>query len=179
MLYFAYGSNMSISRLRERAPSATRVGVCTLRNHDLRFHKKSADGSGKCDAYQTGQPNDFIIGSLFTIDPLDMPLLDSAEGLGVGYEEKQVSLVKDSGERIEALMYYATSIDETLRPYSWYLQHVIIGANESKCLSSYMLRIKATETIEDENRERDARERAIHDLTVYRLRSELGLLSAI
>jgi gamma-glutamylcyclotransferase len=164
VLYFAYGSNMSISRLRQRAPSASRVGVCTLQYHDLRYHKKSADGSGKCDAYQTGKPNDFIIGSLFTIEPREKPLLDSAEGLGAGYEEKQVSLVIDSGKSVVAVMYYATAIDETLRPYSWYLQHVIIGANESKCLSSYVRRIKATETIKDEDWERDARERAIHDL---------------
>jgi gamma-glutamylcyclotransferase len=162
MLYFAYGSNMSISRLKKRVPSAKRIGVCTLRNHDLRFHKKGTDGSGKCDAFQTGKSNDFVSGSLFKIDSVDKPSLDSAEGLGFGYDEKQVSLVKDSGENVAAFTYYATTINETLKPYSWYLQHVVVGAMESNCPSSYMPRIKATETVEDENQERDAKERAIH-----------------
>jgi gamma-glutamylcyclotransferase len=162
MLYFAYGSNMSISRLKYRAPSATRIGVCTLQNHDLRFHKESTDGSGKCDAFQTGNFDDFVIGSLFKIDPADKPSLDSAEGLGFGYDEKRVSLVKDSGETVFALTYYAITINETLKPYSWYLQHVTIGAMESNCPTSYMSRIKATETMEDKNQERDAQERAIH-----------------
>jgi len=162
MLYFAYGSNMSISRLKKRVPSATRIGFCTLQNHDLRFHKKSKDGSAKCDAFQTGNSKDFVIGSLFKIDPVDKPSLDSAEGLGFGYDEKQVFLFKDSGENVEAVTYYAITIDETLKPYSWYLQHVVVGANESNCPSIYVSRIKATETVEDENQERDAKERAIH-----------------
>jgi gamma-glutamylcyclotransferase len=53
MYYFAYGSNMSLSRLRERVPSAEAVGCFSLNGHDLRFHKLSKDGSGKCDAFFT------------------------------------------------------------------------------------------------------------------------------
>ena len=46
MRYFAYGSNMSIARLSERAPSAEVIGVARLRSHVLRFHKVGTDGSG-------------------------------------------------------------------------------------------------------------------------------------
>ncbi len=162
MLYFAYGSNMSISRLVRRVPSATRIGVCTLHNHDLRFHKISKDGSGKCDAFDTGHSADSVIGSLFEMDQADKPSLDAAEGLGSGYDEKQVSLVMDSGKIVEAMTYYATTIDDALKPYSWYLRHVIVGANESNCPANYVRRIAAIETVEDKNQQRDAKERAIH-----------------
>ncbi len=64
MKYFAYGSNMSISRLRERVPSAVRLGIFFLEGHRLCFHKASEDGSAKCDAYQTNNPNDEVIGAL-------------------------------------------------------------------------------------------------------------------
>ena len=37
--YFAYGSNMSLVRLRERVPSAERLGVFILAEYQLRFHK--------------------------------------------------------------------------------------------------------------------------------------------
>jgi len=37
--YFAYGSNMSLARLRRRVPSARRIAVATLPGYRLRFHK--------------------------------------------------------------------------------------------------------------------------------------------
>ena len=43
MHYFAYGSNMSVARLRMRTPSARKVGLFRLASHDLRFHKRGAD----------------------------------------------------------------------------------------------------------------------------------------
>ena len=49
MLYFAYGSNMLTERLKARVSSATPIGKANLSDHGLRFHKKSKDGSGKCD----------------------------------------------------------------------------------------------------------------------------------
>ncbi len=48
MKYFAYGSNMSLARLKGRVPSAKRLGMFCLRNHQLAFHKISKkDGSAK------------------------------------------------------------------------------------------------------------------------------------
>lgn len=162
MLYFAYGSNMSIARIRARVPIARRVCAGTLLCHDLRFHKKGADGSGKCDAFYTGETNHRVFGSLFLIDPAGKAALDIAEGLGVGYAEKQVSVVVDERQRVEALTYYALAIDETLSPYSWYLQHVLIGARESGCPPRYLAWLESTTSIDDHDTERDARERAIH-----------------
>lgn len=162
MRYFAYGSNMSLARLTARAPSARRLGTFTLFEHDLRFHKKGVDGSGKCDAYHTGKPADRVVGSLFEIDLRDKPALDAAEGLGHGYSEKQVVLCDPAGSRLEALTYCALIIDQTLKPYSWYLQHVLVGAREADCPTGYIRRIAATAAIEDANLARDFMERALH-----------------
>jgi hypothetical protein len=51
VVYFAYGSNMSTARLRERMPSCKPLGTATLPGHALRFHKRSTDKSGKCNAF--------------------------------------------------------------------------------------------------------------------------------
>jgi len=133
----------------------------TLHKHDLRFHKISRDGSGKCDAFETENAENTVIGCLFKISAAEKAALDKAEGLGVGYREKEVTLVNESGETVKAMTYCATSIDASLSPYSWYLQHVVVGAKESKLPSSYVSRLESTESIEDANRERDTRERAI------------------
>ena len=162
ILYFAYGSNMSISRLALRVGTPRRIGMCRLDSHDLRFHKAGRDGSGKCDAFATGNPAHFVLGSLFAIDPLAKPQLDRAEGLGYGYGEKQVIVIDRSGQRFEAFTYYATSIDESMRPFSWYLNHVLVGAREGGVPAGYLARIARTESLEDPDMARDQRERAIH-----------------
>jgi gamma-glutamylcyclotransferase len=91
MIYFAYGSNMCTGRLRGRVPSATPVRVAKLSNQSLRFHKQSTDGSGKGDAYFTGEQRDVIWGVIFEIDPREKADLDRAEGVGHGYTEKQIT----------------------------------------------------------------------------------------
>jgi hypothetical protein len=50
-VYFAYGSNMSTARLRQRMPSCKPLGTAVLSEHKLRFHKRSTDQSGKCNAF--------------------------------------------------------------------------------------------------------------------------------
>ncbi len=162
MRYFAYGSNMSLSRLRERVPSAQRIGVCTLREHALRFHKASRDLSAKCDAFYTQNPQDFIIGVLFKIDPLEKIHLDRAEGLGHAYQQKLVVVKAADGKAVTAMTYYALKIDPSLKPYSWYKNHVLIGARESVLPDSYIHQINAIECMDDPDAERDAMQRAIY-----------------
>ncbi len=162
MKYFAYGSNMSLLRLRQRAPSAARIGVFILEKHELRFHKLSDDGSGKCDAYHTNHSSHVVMGALFDIDRGDKPALDAAEGLGNGYEQKWVQVKNHAGERHDAFTYYATHIDPALKPYSWYLNHVLVGAQETQVSALYLQAIESTASLEDPNLRRDAEQRALY-----------------
>ena len=162
MKYFAYGSNMSISRFRKRVPGARRMGCYCLKGYDLRFHKLGKDGSGKCDAYFTGKSHDCVIGALFEIAPDEKRDLDKVEGLGYGYEEKRIIISDQFGFESEATTYYATNIDESLKPYSWYLNHVLIGARESGLPQSYVDKIEAVAHLEDQDEVRDRQQRAIH-----------------
>ena len=132
MLYFSYGSNMSIKRLRRRTPSAEFVTVSFLANHQLSFHKAGKDGSAKCDALKTNNDEDFVIGVVFNISESEKCDLDRYEGLGNGYDEKIVTLLSSEGHSMEAVTYYATNIDSGLKPYHWYKEHVIRGAKENK-----------------------------------------------
>lgn len=163
MRYFAYGSNMSLPRLKQRVPSAVRIGTFTLTEHSLRFHKVSRkDGSGKCDALFTQNPNDHVIGALFEISDKEKGALDKVEGLGYGYKEKRVQVTDTKGNSLEAITYYATNTDPSLQPYSWYLYHVIYGAKETGVPTDYLNKLEAVKSMEDPDRERDARERAIY-----------------
>ena len=162
MHYFAYGSNMSLARLRARVPSARRIGTYRLQAHGLKFHKVGRDGSGKCDAFHTRDPDHSVIGALFDIDPVEKAQLDLVEGLGSGYDEKKVYLVGGGGSEIGAFTYVATRIDISLKPYTWYKHHVLTGARESLLPRDYVRAIEQMESVPDRDKGREAAEYAIH-----------------
>lgn len=162
MLYFSYGSNMSSKRLKDRVPSASFVTIATLYKHDLRFHKKSKDGSGKCDAHETGNNEHSVIGVVFDISESEKPELDRKEGLGYGYAEKIVELTVHSGKVVEASTYYATNIDPELNPYHWYKHHVVTGAKENGLPEGYVERIGYIKSVSDPKPERHESEMAIY-----------------
>ncbi len=163
MKYFAYGSNMAIDRLRERAPSAQCVGVFLLKSHDLRFHKVGGDRSAKCNAFYTGSDADVVEGVIFDLDPGEIESLDKIEGLGHGYKKKSVHLVDFNGVEAKAFTYLATNINESLRPFSWYRDHVLIGARNAGLRSAYVEKIERVQTVQDPDAAREKRELAIHD----------------
>ena len=128
-MIFAYGSNMCEHRLRTRVPSTKLATIAKLPGHQLRFHKRSNDGSAKCDAHETGNAADEVWGVVFRIDAADKPKLDRAEGLGHGYDECKVEVITPGGRLLKDVqMYYATDTDATLRPYEWYRRYVLNGA---------------------------------------------------
>jgi gamma-glutamylcyclotransferase len=163
MKYFAYGSNMSLPRLNHRVAGAERIGLAALPGHALRFHKVSQiDGSAKCDALFTGSAADTVFGALFELAAVDKCVLDRIEGLGAGYLDKAVRVSDARGTEHQAITYYATDTDPALRPYSWYLHHVVYGAIETGVPAPYLDALRAIDCVDDIDLKRDARERAIY-----------------
>ena len=89
MIYFAYGSNMSLRRLRRRVPAAEVIGTAALAGHTLRFHKAGRDGSAKCDAFFTGSRRDTIHGVVFRIDAAGKRALDRVEEILRKFRDQQ------------------------------------------------------------------------------------------
>jgi len=158
--YFAYGSNMSSKRMKARVPFAGVIGVGVLRGHRLVFHKVSHDGSGKCDVIESD--SDDVMGVLYEINEVEKLALDSVEGLDHGYKEKAIKVELTSGEVMSAVTYFATNTDPLLRPYTWYLRHVLEGARKANFPSEYTSMIEAMSAIEDPDKLREANELAIY-----------------
>ena len=163
--YFAYGSNLPLARLQKRVPSARLITTGYLWHHDLRFHKISKkDGSAKCDAFYTGSCSDYIIGAVYEIDSDHKKSLDDAEGLGKGYEEKEVIIIsRVDQKRIKAITYVATMKDSKLRPFCWYMHHVLCGVKEHRFPQHYVEKIRAVEFIDDHDRDREREELSIYE----------------
>jgi hypothetical protein len=139
IVYFAYGSNMFTPRLRFRVPGCSVVGRADLRGHALRWHKRSKDGSAKCNA-MAGRPGDVVKGVLLAVPGSQLADLHKAEGRGYGYRDVLVKVRDAQNNEVEALTYLATAdyIDETRRPYTWYWDFVLSGAGEHALPKAYV-----------------------------------------
>lgn len=152
---FAYGSNMLTQRISQRCPSATPLGMATLDGHELRWHKRSRDESGKCDVVESATAGAVVFGVLFQIAVAEKPALDRAEGVGSGYEEKTAT-VTCNGESHNASIYFATDIEDSLQPYSWYKALVVAGAKEHCLPAAYVAQLEAAEAVKDPDAGRHA-----------------------
>lgn len=159
-LNFAYGSNMLTSRICERVPSARAIAVASLRGHKLCWHKKSKDGSGKCDVTSSDLPQSEVFGVLYEILASEKTALDRAEGLGAGYREKDVK-VECNNENFTAKLYYATDTDPNLLPYSWYKALVVAGARQHKLPIGYIKALEAVPEILDADPVRHSKNMAL------------------
>ncbi len=150
---FAYGSNMLSSRIQERCPSARALGVAELHGHELKWHKRSKDGSGKCDVVPAKDEKRIVYGVLFEIAENEKSELDKAEGLGNGYEQKQVQVVFEGKPRA-ATLYAATNTASLLKPYTWYKAFVVAGAKEHELPNEYIRQLEAVEATQDPDNKR-------------------------
>ncbi len=161
MLYFAYGSNMVSERLKTRIPSPPQTIVkAILPEYDLRFHKKSTDGSGKCTVVEN--EGDVVHGIIFEIDEAGKRELDEIEGVGSGYEIERIS-VQSGKQWLHPYTYVASHeyIDEAVIPYSWYKTLVLEGAKEHKLPRHYISEIQNVNSHTDVDRNRAMRNLAV------------------
>ncbi len=151
--YFAYGSNLHPLRLSERVPSATLIGTARIHDHKLIFHKIGRDGSAKC-SYIT-KKEAVLYGAVYAIAHEDKAILDRIEGVGSGYIQKQM-IVHCNADEFECFTYQAQAgyIDNSLKPYHWYKQLVLLGARHLDFPENHVFSIESHPSITDPDESR-------------------------
>lgn len=142
--YAAYGSNLHPLRLRARTPSAQLAGTAYLPDWSLRFHKRSIDASGKC-SISKGSSGVHV--AVYRMSAADKQELDRIEGAGDGYVSARIE-VPEFGE---CATYIAADsrVDDSLQPYDWYKELVLLGCEELGLPSDYARRIESVAAIPD------------------------------
>lgn len=160
LFYFAYGSNLHPARMRARVPSARAVCRADLRGFSLAFHKRGADGSGKCTLQRRPGSLPHVLGVVYALDPNERPRLDALEG---GYRGHWLQLRAGHDARpLWAFSYVAETahVDARLRPFSWYRALVVGGARAHGLPRDYVRWLARTAAVADPDRRRHRRERA-------------------
>lgn len=153
MRYAAYGSNLHPLRLADRIPSAQFTATSYLPNWSLCFHKRSKDHSGKCNILAG---DDGVHFAIYEISDLDRITLGKIEGVGFGYSEISLNLPNVG----DCFSYIAeeSHIDDSLRPYDWYKEFVLAGAQFHGFPDQYLQCIESIRTLCDPDSDRRARE---------------------
>ena len=147
--YAAYGSNLHPLRLRARTPSAQLAGTAYLPDWSLRFHKLSIDASGKC-SISKGSSGVYV--AVYRMNAADKRALDRIEGVGNGYVDARIE-VPGFGE---CATYIAADsrVDETLQPYDWYRELVLLGCEALGLPLDYARRIESVAAMPDPDSDR-------------------------
>ena len=129
--YFAYGSNLSIDRMKSRTGPIRDAKRARLSRYQLVFNKR-AEGVG---AYANIVPNSDtkVWGVTYLCDQEAIEKLDLCEGVDGGhYVHEWLPLTWDDGATLNALAYNAGEeyICEGEEPTPEYVAHIIKGAEE-------------------------------------------------
>ena len=152
-LYFAYGSNMSVSQIRERIDNSEEkvivLGRAVLQNYQLIFNKKSSLHSvgGKQVSLLNGKANiaksvhSSVAGVLFSLTENQVVRMDQYEGARIHpphYLKKVVSVEmldgQNKGVSVNAITYIASdrfTSQGYIKPTEDYLETILTGAKEN------------------------------------------------
>ncbi len=148
MRYAAYGSNLHALRLCQRIPTARFLGTSFLADWSLHFHKRSMDGSAKCDIRPDGAG---IYVAVYQMESGKQEL-DAIERVGSGYSCETLD-VPGFGECF-AYIASRSHIDMSLFPYDWYKEMVLLGC-EAQCFpGAYISNVRSIVSIPDPDHER-------------------------
>jgi gamma-glutamylcyclotransferase len=125
-LYFAYGSNLSSARMRERVVSARVLGTARIADYRLALDKRGADGSGKANLARA--PGVSVWGVVYSIDVEHWARLDACEP---GYRRVEVE-VWTPERSLVAQTYLARILTDDPVAFDWYKRLILDGAREHR-----------------------------------------------
>ncbi|WP_345790944.1 gamma-glutamylcyclotransferase family protein [Halonatronomonas betaini] len=143
--YFAYGSNMSSRRLKERIPSARSVTTARLNNYRFACNKIGGDNTGYANLEY--DPESHVYGVVYKLQPDHFNTLDLYEG---NYQRKEVR-VEAGSKKLKAITYISDYTSNDLQVADWYQEYILNGAREHQLPAEYIQTIK-----EELNHKREA-----------------------
>jgi len=126
--YFAYGSNMDPAQMQERIGRVPHARVACLKDYQLRFNKRSKDGTGKANIVM--EQGSAVWGVVFACEEAEMHPLDRAEGAPKHYRRTAIEVECDDGVRCAAIAYVAQPgfLKKGLQPAAKYRARILNGA---------------------------------------------------
>lgn len=137
LFYFAYGSNMNHSQIRERCPNSKFIRRAYLGKHRLQFDGVSKLRNDYSVANVVESEKDIVWGGLFEISEKDLSALDMFEGYPKSYNRKELLVIDDNGKQYDAIVYFRKGM-EIGSPSPLYIDIVLKGAKDCRLPKEYI-----------------------------------------
>jgi hypothetical protein len=146
-MYFAYGSNMALDRLKARCPSARKVSIGRLDNHAIAFNLLGTKGEGKGGGIANVVPSitKKVFGVLYSINSDELKRLNQLEA-SMRYSVEKREIDAASMGVAEAIVYVANGGDAPIRPTDEYRKFIMIGASENQLPAEYVKELEQAMT---------------------------------
>jgi gamma-glutamylcyclotransferase (GGCT)/AIG2-like uncharacterized protein YtfP len=160
MLYFAYGSNLDPTQMKERCPDSSVVGLASLANYRPGFPRYSNRWGGGTASIQLAH-GQTMWGVLYELSDADLEKLDRVEGFVAegdqhnahDREHVTVELVRpDDGSiprKVRAWTYVARPA-RPAPPSRRYLARLLAGARHHRLPEEYVVWLESIETGPDD-----------------------------
>ena len=128
MKYFAFGSNMSRTRLKERGIIPTIIRSAWLDDYELVFNKKSKNNNQIGFANIEYKETSTVYGILYWITEEELKKLDKFGGHPIHYIRKEIQVGTPFGDET-AITYIAQNewVDNSCKPTKQYIDFLIEG----------------------------------------------------
>lgn len=148
LLYFAYGSNLSLKQMAQRCPTSKPIGRATLHGYRLVFSLDCESWGGGVAGVETLEATDAlrggavidpaladttsVEGAIYELQEADLRELDIYEGIAEGeYTRSDVTVERPDGSSLTVMTYFAVrERDHDFPPSERYLDTIIEGARE-------------------------------------------------
>jgi gamma-glutamylcyclotransferase (GGCT)/AIG2-like uncharacterized protein YtfP len=138
--YFAYGSNMAEEQMRHRCPSAEKIGVASLRDHELVFNRRGSYRPGGVASVAEADGKR-VYGVVWRISSTDLEQLDVTEDPGA-YKRSMETVFGLEGSRWRTYLYEAMP-EGVFDPDRGYLDMIIEAAVEAGLPQEYVEELQA------------------------------------
>ena len=139
MYYFAYGSNMLHSQMRERCPSSNFLKCVFLKGHRFVYDGYSTTRQGAvANIIETKNNKNLVYGGLFKINEDNLAALDCYEGYHQGiYDKKEVEVYDLNEKKYRATTYFRIGKKQG-NPHNDYREIVLKGARDCGLPEDYI-----------------------------------------
>lgn len=121
-IYIAYGSNLNLTQMAQRCPTAKVLGASEIKDYELLFR------GSKTGSYATVEPCEgkTVPVLLWSVKPQDEKSLDRYEGYPTFYEKENMALSLD-GKEVNAFVYVMTEGHRLGMPSQYYVDVIAEG----------------------------------------------------
>lgn len=138
--YFAFGSNLDPNQMTDRCPSAEKVAVGVLRDHELVFNRIGTYRDGGVASVQR-KPASKVYGVIWKIDPIEFEKLDQTEDPDA-YRRLKEDIHTMDGKTHKCFVYKANP-EGKFEPDKEYLELLIRASQEQELPPNYIDYLRA------------------------------------